>query len=154
MQPERPLTPALSPSDGERGVWTFWIGQPAGLPEGSRRSPGVMGAATSGQRRRRSPAPGRGARLVAAEPDRDWRCPRELSWHPSDMGSTYCNLHHHWVCATKNAAYLSSQVGAHASTNTWAVTSVDWRSRLPGSGTPPGCSTIRRGLPVVVPPLP
>ena len=42
---------------GVYGVWTFWVGQPAGLPEGSRRSPGVMGAATSGQRRRRSPAP-------------------------------------------------------------------------------------------------
>ena len=27
-------------------------------------------------------SPGRGARLVAAEPARDWRCPRESSWHP------------------------------------------------------------------------
>jgi hypothetical protein len=40
---------------GVSGVWAFWVGQPAGLPEGSRRSPGVMGAATSGQRRRRAP---------------------------------------------------------------------------------------------------
>ena len=38
------------------GVWRFRIGQPAGLPEG-RRSPGVFGAATSGEWHRRRPAP-------------------------------------------------------------------------------------------------
>ena len=32
----------LSPLDGNIGVWTFWISQPEGLPEGSRRSPRVF----------------------------------------------------------------------------------------------------------------
>ncbi|GEM_PF-2816933 len=41
---------------------------------GGRRPPG-NGAA-------RVPYPGRGARLVAAEPDRDWRCHKEPNWHP------------------------------------------------------------------------
>ena len=39
-----------------RGVWTFRLGQPEGLPEGSRRSLWVWGAATSGHPRK-SPAP-------------------------------------------------------------------------------------------------
>ena len=39
--------------------------------------------------------PGRGARVVAAEPARDWRCPGELSWHPSDIGSGGINRRHH-----------------------------------------------------------
>jgi hypothetical protein len=73
------------------GVWTFWISQPEGLPEGSRRSPGVVGGAG------RPPGngagdvlhSGRSARLVTAEPVRDWHCPGQLGLHPSAMGSTY-----------------------------------------------------------------
>jgi hypothetical protein len=43
------------------GVWTFLSGQPKGLPDGSRKSPGgVLGTATSGYRRRRCPAPWQG----------------------------------------------------------------------------------------------
>ena len=36
--------------------------------------------------------PGWGARPVTVEPARDWRCPRELSWHLSARGSTYYSL--------------------------------------------------------------
>src|ERR1017187_758092 len=47
---------------------------------GGRR--GFFGAATSGQRRSRSPAPRMGCQTVTVEPARIWRCPIELSWHP------------------------------------------------------------------------
>ena len=61
----------------------FVIGQPEGLPEGSRRSPRGSGAATSGQRRNRSLAPQRGARhfryrlpvVVPPLPPNDHRLP-------------------------------------------------------------------------------
>jgi hypothetical protein len=37
------LKGALYPFEGKTGIWTFWIRQPEGLPEGSRRSPRVFG---------------------------------------------------------------------------------------------------------------
>ena len=66
---------------------------------GGRR--GLWGRRPPGNRAGEALHPGRGARLVAAGPDRDGRCPRELSWHRSDMSSTCYRLHYHWVCATK-----------------------------------------------------
>ena len=37
------LKGTLYPFEGKTGIWTFWISQPEGLPEGSRRSPRVFG---------------------------------------------------------------------------------------------------------------
>ena len=75
--------------------------KPEGLPDGSRRSPGVGGRRPPGSSVADVLHPSGGARLVAAEPAR-------------------------------------------------AVQAVPVRA---GSGTPPGCSAIRRGFPVVVPPF-
>jgi len=44
------------------GVWTFRMGQPGGLADGSRWSPKGVGAATTGSQRRNNHAPRRGAR--------------------------------------------------------------------------------------------
>ena len=55
-----------SPPLEETGVWPFWMGQPGGLPEGSRRSPGVWGRRPPDNSAGDFMHPGRGARLVAA----------------------------------------------------------------------------------------
>ena len=59
------------------GVWTLLSGQPGGLPEGSRRSPGVFwGRRPPGNGLEDVLHPGRGARVVA---------PRASVWHPSGV---------------------------------------------------------------------
>src|ERR1017187_2609561 len=74
------------------GVSTFWIGQPEGLPEGSYTEVagghgggdgGGGGGRPRGRGEEEPPPPGGGASPATVEPARDWRCPRELSWHPS-----------------------------------------------------------------------
>jgi hypothetical protein len=65
---------------GRLGVWILLSGQPEGLPEGSRRSPGVSwGRRPPGNRVEEARHPGRGARVVAR---------RGSVWHPSGVRET------------------------------------------------------------------
>src|ERR1019366_6335637 len=64
------LKGTLYPFEGKTGIWTFWISQPEGLPEGSRRSPRVFGGGDlRATAQEEAQHPGWGAR-PASEPDR------------------------------------------------------------------------------------
>jgi hypothetical protein len=131
-----PLSLFLSPLRVEAGVWTFRTNQPEGLPDGSRWS---FRAKRENDHRRpasNGPHPGRGARLLSSDAARDWRCPRELSWHTSAMGFT----------SVRAAGRAAQSEGLGCRQEVAAA-------RSPSSGTPPGCSTIQRAFPVVVPPF-
>jgi hypothetical protein len=76
---------------------------------------------------------GRGARLVIAEPARDWRCPRELSWHPSARGSTHRNSGSFWKSTGPNTPPRTCCADCGPDGCCGHVSA--------GTGTPPGCST-------------
>ena len=69
------------------GVWTFWTSQPEGLLEGSRRSPRFW-EATSGQRRRRCPAPRQGCQTRHCRRRSRLALPRPIGLAP------FCNGFH------------------------------------------------------------
>ena len=74
-------------SKGEDWSLDILVGQPEGLPEGSRRPSGVWGRRPPGNSAGEVLHPGRGASIVAAEPARAWQAVARPGsvWHPSGV---------------------------------------------------------------------